>query len=215
MIKENSFNLIILFFYDKQTEREFIKDYAARSVRIIRLGFLLASILFIVVGLLLDKRSFPDNPFILAGWRITGSLINMAITYNKSGLFNYSLAIAAYIIFVYTLSRLRFIYALVLIWSAIIIYTIWLDSISPPEGILSQNVVSLVVINLFGMIACYGSERNIRDAFINSKQLQISRQMLAEEHKRTSYELTSVKELQLSMLPEKLLLSKQLMLHSI
>ena len=53
------------------------------------------------------------------------------------------------------------------------------------------------------MSASYWIEFSIRDAFIKSKQLEISRQQLEIENKRTSDELASVKELQLSLLPEK------------
>ena len=72
-----------------------------------------------------------------------------------------------------------------------------------PDIVITQSVSFFIVINLFLMSASYWIEFSIRDAFIKSKQLQLSRQQLETEHKRKSDELESVKELQLSMLPGK------------
>jgi sigma-B regulation protein RsbU (phosphoserine phosphatase) len=233
--KEKLFNIITLNFYDKQTEKEFTKEYADQSARIVRMGLLLGSITFILVGFLLDKKSFPDSPQILFPWRIAGAsimvttsfllgfrsvrkqfqplllisltlvataIMKTAITYNEGGLYNTSIAITAYIIFIHTLSRVKFLYSSVFTWSFIIVYLLLLFNLDMPDVVVTQTVVFFIVVNLFGMSASYGIEFSIRDAFVKSKLLQESRKLLEKEHKRTSQELASVKELQLSMLPE-------------
>jgi sigma-B regulation protein RsbU (phosphoserine phosphatase) len=72
-----------------------------------------------------------------------------------------------------------------------------------PDIVVSQSISFFPVINLFLMSASYWIEFNIRDNFIKSKQLELSRKQLEVENKRTIDELDSVKELQLSLLPEK------------
>jgi sigma-B regulation protein RsbU (phosphoserine phosphatase) len=72
-----------------------------------------------------------------------------------------------------------------------------------PDIVVTQSISFFPVINLFLMSASYWIEFNIRDNFIKSKQLEISRKQLEVENKRTIDELDSVKELQLSLLPEK------------
>jgi len=234
--KEKLFNIITLNFYDKQTEKEFINEYADRSARIVRAGLLLGSITFILVGLLLDKNFLPDNPQILFPWRLAGAsvmistavligfrnirkhfqylmlitlsmvavcIMKTAITYHEGGLYNSSIAITAYIIFIHTLSRVRFLYSTFFTWGFITIYLVLLHNLEMPDIVVTQTVVFFIITNFFGMSASYGIEFNIRDAFIKSKELQTSRKLLEAEHKRTSQELASVKELQLSMLPEK------------
>jgi sigma-B regulation protein RsbU (phosphoserine phosphatase) len=188
-----------------------------------------------MVGLVLDKRFFPDEPFILLPWRIFGAAIMVAtstmlgfktirqhfqplmlvtltmvataimktaITYHEGGLYNSSIAITAYIIFIHTLSRIRFLYSSIFTWGFVISYILILLNLNMPDEVVTQTIVFFIVTNIFGMSASYGIEFNIRDAFIKSKLLQTSQLLLEAEHKRTSDELASVKELQLSMLPE-------------
>jgi sigma-B regulation protein RsbU (phosphoserine phosphatase) len=126
-----------------------------------------------------------------------------AVTYYEGGLYSSSVAITAFIIFIHTLSRIRFIYTTVMTWIFIGIYIVFVQSINLPDIVITQSVSFFIVINLFLMSASYWIEYNIRDNFIKSKQLQISREQLEAENKRKSNELASVKELQLSLLPEK------------
>ena len=131
------------------------------------------------------------------------TIMKTALTYYEGGLYSSSVAITAFIIFFHTLSRIRFIYTTVITWIFIGIYISLVHNINIPDVVITQSVSFLIVINLFLMSASYWIEFSIRDAFIKSKQLEISRQQLEEENKRTSDELTSVKELQLSLLPDK------------
>jgi len=126
-----------------------------------------------------------------------------AITYNEGGLYNSSVAITAFIIFIHTLSRIRFIYTALFTWLFIGTYIVLLQNLDIPDIVVSQTIAFFIVINVFLMSASYWIEFSIRDAFVKSKQLQVSRQQLEAENKRTSDELSSVKELQLSLLPEK------------
>ena len=135
---------------------------------------------------------------------ISITIMKTAITYNEGGLFNSSVSITAYIIFIHTLSRIRFIYMAVITWVFIGIYIYLIQNINMPGIVVTQTAAFFIVINIFLMSASYWIEFNIRDSFIKSKQLQLSRQQLEVEHKRTSDELASVKELQLSMLPDKI-----------
>ena len=232
----NSFNRLTLIFSDKSTEKEFLEEYASRSAKIVQAGLLLGAVIFILVGFLLDKKFFPDNPEILLPWRIAGAIIMIttivllefklfrqhfqqlviislaaisisimktAITYNEGGLYNSSVAITAYIIFIHTLSRIRFIYMAVITWVFIGIYIFLIRNINMPDIVVTQTAAFFIVINIFLMSASYWIEFNTRDAYVKSKQLLVSRQQLEVEHKRTSDELISVKELQLSLLPEK------------
>ncbi|MEJ2193839.1 MAG: PP2C family protein-serine/threonine phosphatase [Ignavibacteriaceae bacterium] len=236
MLKQNSFNPITLSFYDKLLEKEFIKEYADRSVKIVRIGLSLGSITFIFVGLMLDKKFLVDDPYILLPWRIAGgsfmiatvilllsrsvrqhfqplllfgltvvaiTIMKTAITYHESGWYNPSIAITGFIIFIHTLSRVRFLYSTIFTWIFIIIYIVLMFNIAMPDGLSTQPSIFFIVINIFGMSASYGIEFNIRDAFLKSKQLQTSQHLLEVENKRKSEELESVKKLQLSMLPEK------------
>lgn len=232
----NSFNRLILNFYDKEIEKEFLEDYADRSAKIVRAGLLLGSLVFILVGFYLDNKFFPTDPEILLPWRIVGAsvmitsvvllgfkslrkhfqlivilsltavsvtIMKTALTYYEGGLYSSSVAITAFIIFIHTLSRIRFIYTAIITWIFIGIYIVLVQSINLPDIVVTQSVSFFIVINLFLMSASYWIEFSIRDAFVKSKQLQISRQQLEAENKRTHNELASVKELQLSLLPEK------------
>ena len=243
MQKEHFFNRTTLFFYDDQTEKEFIKEYADRSANIVRAGLLLGSVVYLFVGLLMDNKFFPDNPYLLFPWRILGvsvmvtttiligiksvrryfqlimiiglsivaiAIMKTAVAYHEGGSYNVSIAITGFIIFIYTLSRVRFLYTVLFTWLFLIIYLVLLYNMAITDIVITQTIVFIIVINIFGMSASYGIEFNIRDAFIKSKQLQINRKLLEAEHKRTSEELASVKELQLSMLPEKTPLLKSL-----
>jgi hypothetical protein len=233
---ENSFSRLTLNFFDKQIEKEFLKEYADKSAKTVQAGLLLGAFIFILVGFYLDKKFFPADPQILLPWRIAGASIMMttvvllefksfrqhfqtiviigltavsisimktAITYYEGGLYNSSVAITAFTIFIHTLSRLRFIYTALITWIFIGIYFFLVQNINMPDIVITQSVSFFIVINLFLMSASYWIEFSIRDAFIKSKQLQLSRQQLETEHKRKSDELESVKELQLSMLPGK------------
>ena len=232
----NLFNRLTLIFFDKGTEKEFLEEYADRSVKIVQVGLLLGALIFILVGFFLDKKFFPANPQILFPWRIAGAgvmittivllefksfreyfqqlvivsltavsitIMKTAITYNEGGLYNSSVSITAYIIFIHTLSRIRFIYMAVITWVFIGIYIYLIQNINMPGIVITQTAAFFIVINIFLMSASYWIEFNIRDVYVKSKQLQLSRQQLEVENKRTSDELASVKELQLSMLPKK------------
>ena len=131
------------------------------------------------------------------------TIMKTALTYFEGGLYNSSVAITAYIIFIHTLSRMRFIYTTAIAWIFIGIYIVLVHSINMPDIVITQSVSFFIVINLFLMSASYWIEFSMRDTFIKSKQLEISRQQLESENKRKSDELASVKELQLSLLPEK------------
>jgi hypothetical protein len=233
----NSFNRLTLIFFDKQIEKEFNDEFANRSAKIVQVGLLLGTAIFILIGFFLDKKFFPDNPQILLPWRIAGAIIMLttvillefkfsrqhfqqlviisltavsitimktAITYNEGGLYNSSVAITAFIIFIHTLSRIRFIYATIITWVFIGVYIFLVNNLDMPDIVITQTVAFFIVINIFLMSASYWIEFSIRDAFVKSKQLQVSSQQLEEEHKRTSDELASVKELQLSLLPDKI-----------
>jgi len=234
--KNNSFNRLTLNFSDKQTEKEFLNEYADRSAKIVQAGLLLGTITFILVGLFLDQKFFPASPQILLLWRIAGvtvmiitiillgfkyfrqhfqliliisltavsiTIMKTAITYNEGGLYNSSVAITAYIIFIHTLSRIKFIYTALFTWLFIGTYIFLLQNLDMPDIVVSQTIAFFIVINVFLMSASYWIEFSIRDAFVKSKQLQVSRKQLEAENKRTSDELASVKELQLSLLPDK------------
>ena len=134
---------------------------------------------------------------------VSVTIMKTALTYYEGGLYNSSVAITAFIIFIHTLSRIRFIYATLFTWLFISIYIVLLHNIEMPHIVITQSVAFFIVINIFLMSASYWIEFSICDAFVKSKQLQISRQQLEAENKRTLNELASVKELQLSLLPEK------------
>jgi sigma-B regulation protein RsbU (phosphoserine phosphatase) len=134
---------------------------------------------------------------------VSVTIMKTALTYYEGGLYNSSVAITAFIIFIHTLSRIRFIYTTVITWIFIGIYVVLVQSINLPDIVITQSVSFFIVINLFLMSASYWIEFSIRDAFVKSKQLQISSKELEAEHKRTSDELASVKELQVSLLPDK------------
>lgn len=138
------------------------------------------------------------------------TIMKTALTYYEGGLFNSSVAITAYIIFIHTLSRLRFIYIAAITWIFIGIYTVLVRSINMPDIVVTQSVSFFIVINLFLMSASYWIEFSIRDNYLKSKQLQESRRQLEIENKRTTEELASVKELQLSLLPEKTIPQKSI-----
>lgn len=243
MEKENSVNPVTLVFEGKQLEKEFIKEYADRSAKIVRLGLLLGSITFIIVGLMLDKKYLADNPYILLPWRIGGAsvmlvtvilliyrsvrqhfqpfllagltlvaitIMKVALVYHEAGWYNPSITITGFIIFIHTLSRVRFLYSTIFTWTFIIIYILLMFNLDMPEGLAIQTSIFFIVINIFGMSASYGIEFNIRDAFLKSKQLQESRRLLEIENTRKSEELESVKELQLSMLPEEVHLNRNI-----
>jgi len=232
----NLFSRLALNFFDKHVEREFLKEYAERSAKIVQIGLLLGTITFILVGLFLDNQFFPTTPKILLPWRIAGiilmiatiillgfkyfrqhfqlvliislagvsiTIMKTALTYNTGGLYNSSVAITAFIIFIHTLSRIRFIYTALFTWIFIGVYFVLLQKVEMPSIVVTQTIAFFVVINIFLMSASYWIEFSVRDAFVKSKQLEISRQLLEKENKRTSDELASVKELQLSLLPEK------------
>ncbi len=164
-----------------------------------------ASIMMTTVALLEFKslRQHFQLIVVISLTTISFTIMKTALTYYEGGLFNSSVAITAYIIFIHTLSRLRFIYITVITWIFIGIYIVLVRSINMPDIVVTQSVSFFIVINLFLMSASYWIEFSIRDAFVKSKQLEISRQQLEEENKRTSDELASVKELQLSLLPDK------------
>ena len=134
---------------------------------------------------------------------VSTTIMKTAFTYYEGGLYSSSVAITAFIIFIHTLSRIKFIYTTVITWIFIGIYIVLVHSINIPDIVITQSVSFFIVINIFLMSASYWIEFSIRDAFVKSKQLQLSRQQLEAENKRTSDELASVKELQLSLLPEK------------
>ncbi len=155
---------------------------------------------------LLEFKSFRQHfqTIVIIGLTaVSISIMKTAITYYEGGLYNSSVAITAFTIFIHTLSRLRFIYTALITWIFIGIYFFLVQNINMPDIVITQSVSFFIVINLFLMSASYWIEFSIRDAFIKSKQLQLSRQQLETEHKRKSDELESVKELQLSMLPGK------------
>lgn len=135
---------------------------------------------------------------------VSVALIKIAITYIEGGLYNSSIGATAFIIFMHTLSRIKFIYTTAITWLFIGVYIALVQSISMPDIVVMQSISFFPVINLFLMSASYWIEYNIRDNFIKSKQLEISRRQLQDENKRKSEELASVKELQLSLLPEKI-----------
>jgi len=144
------------------------------------------------------------QPLLLFGLTAVAiTIMKTAITYHEGGWYNPSIAITGFIIFIHTLSRVRFLYSTIFTWLFIIIYIVMMFNISMPEGLSTQPSIFFIVINIFGMSASYGIEFNIRDAFLKSKQLQTNRYLLEVEDKRKSEELESVKMLQLSMLPEK------------
>ena len=103
----------------------------------------------------------------------------------------------------HTLSRIKFIYTTAITWIFIVAHIVLVQNISMPDIVVTQSISFFPVINLFLMSASYWIEYNIRDNFIKSKQLHLSRQQLETENKRKGDELASVKELQLSLLPEK------------
>lgn len=141
---------------------------------------------------------------------VSTTIMKTALTYYEGGLYNSSVAITAFIIFIHTLSRIRFIYTVAITWIFIGVYIIMVHTINMPDIVITQSVSFFIVINLFLMSASYWIEFNMRDAFIKSKQLQINRQQLETENKRTMSELASVKELQLSLLPGKTPLIKSI-----
>lgn len=164
-----------------------------------------ASIMMTTVVLLEFKsiRKHFQLTVIIALTAVSIAIMKTAITYYEGGLYNSSVAITAYIIFIHTLSRIRFVYTAVITWIFIGIYFFLVQNINMPDIVITQSVSFFIVINLFLMSASYWIEFSIRDAFVKSKQLEKSRQQLETEHKRTSDELASVKELQVSLLPDK------------
>lgn len=134
---------------------------------------------------------------------VSVTIMKTALTYFEGGLYNSSVAITAFIIFIHTLSRIKFIYTTAITWIFIGIYIVLVQTIKMPDIVITQSVSFFIVINLFLMSASYWIEFSMRDAFIKSKQLLISWEQLEIENKRTSDELAAVKELQLSLLPEK------------
>jgi len=164
-----------------------------------------ASIMLISVVLLGFKsiRKHFQLIVILSLTAVSFTIMKTAITYYEGGLYSSSVAITAFIIFIHTLSRIRFIYTAVITWIFIVIYIVLVQTINIPDVVITQSVSFIIVINLFLMSASYWIEFSMRDAYIKSKQLLINRQQLEIENKRTSDELASVKELQLSLLPEK------------
>ena len=167
---------------------------------------IVGAIIMITAVVLLQSKSLRQHFQLIV--IITLSIVSIAImktalTYNEGGVYNSSVAITAFIIFMHTLSRIRFIYTAAITWIFISIYVVLVHTTNMPEIVVTQSVSFFIVINLFLMSASYWIEFSMRDAFIKSKQLEISRQQLQAENKRTSDELASVKELQLSLLPEK------------
>jgi hypothetical protein len=134
---------------------------------------------------------------------VSVALIKIALTYIEGGLYNSSIGVTAFIIFMHTLSRIKFIYTTAITWIFIVAHIVLVQNISMPDIVVTQSISFFPVINLFLMSASYWIEYNIRENFIKSKQLHISRQQLETENKRKGDELASVKELQLSLLPEK------------
>ena len=166
--------------------------------RIIGASIMLTSV--VILGFKSIRRHF-QLIVVVSLTVVSITIMRTALTYYEGGLYSSSVAITAFVIFIHTLSRIRFIYATLITWIFIGVYIILVQSINLPDIVITQSVSFFIVINLFLMSASYWIEFSIRDAFIKSKQLEISRQQLEIENKRTSNELASVKELQLSLLP--------------
>lgn len=167
---------------------------------------IVGAIVMIAAVILLESKSLRQHfqlIVILSLSVVSIALIKIALTYIEGGLYNSSVGVTAFIIFMHTLSRIKFTYTTVITWVFIGVYIVLVQGISMPHVVVTQSISFFTVINLFLMSASYWIEYNIRDNFIKSKQLQISREQLEAENKRKSNELASVKELQLSLLPEK------------
>ena len=167
---------------------------------------IVGSIIMITAVVLLESKSLRQHFQLLVMSSlvvVSVAIMKIALTYIEGGLYNSSIGVTAFIIFMHTLSRIKFIYTTAITWVFIGVYIILVRNISMPDIVVTQSISFFPVINLFLMSASYWIEFNIRDNFIKSKQLLVSRQQLQTENKRTSDELASVKELQLSLLPEK------------
>jgi hypothetical protein len=190
--------ILVGFYLDKKffpAEPEILLPW-----RIIGASIMLASV--VLLGFKSLRKHF--QLIVIVGLTtVSVTIMKTAITYYDGGLYNSSVAITTFIIFFHTLSRIRFIYTAVFTWIFIGIYILLVHDINMPDIVITQSVSFFIVINLFLMSASYWIEFSMRDAFIKSTQLQLSRQQLETEHKRKSDELESVKELQLSMLPGK------------
>jgi len=164
------------------------------------------AIVMITAVVLLESKSLRQHfqlIVIITLSVVSVAIMKIALTYIEGGLYNSSIGVTAFIIFMHTLSRIKFIYTTAITWIFIVVHIVLVQNISMPDIVVSQSISFFPVINLFLMSASYWIEFNIRDNFIKSKQLEISREQLEVENKRTTDELDSVKELQLSLLPEK------------
>jgi hypothetical protein len=222
-------NPVTLCFTEYNLNKEFSEELAKRSVKVVRLSILLGIITYIAFGLKYMLLYSTDEYLFYRALGIIEFSVVIALTFSPlykkysqliisclilMGGFNVvmiSLDNGLYAglivtsIYAHSLLRFRFLYASITTWLLIISYLVILVTLpGVPDNVVINNVLFLVTANLLGMVASYSIEFYMKADYIKSKRLQEKTSIIKVELDRKSRELESARQIQMSMLPQKL-----------
>ncbi len=141
---------------------------------IIRFGiFIPFSIFVLFLTTLRNYRQFMH--FIMLGHAVVAGfgIIAMIVLAGPPGSYVHYSGLMLIILYMYTMIKLRFIYATIASWTFVVVYLLAAVFLNrAPFSILINNAFFLVSANLLGMIACYQIELYIRSDFLQRRRIR-------------------------------------------